>query len=133
LSFICSVGFLAYYILAFVTIGYTTRNHDPDVSNKYEKIKAMFDSLRSSSKSAQVFTGVFLLRRFLYALILVFVGNACFQVVGLVFVSLAYVMYLIHSRPFENPRINKLEIFNEYMVLATCYHLLFFTNASSDV
>jgi hypothetical protein len=127
------MGFLAYYLLVFVTIGYTTRNHDPEVGEKYQKINALFDTLRPSSKSAQVFTGVFLLRRFLYALILVFVGNAYFQVVCLVFVSLGYIMYLIHSRPFEDPKINSLEIFNEYMVLATCYHLLFFTEASKDV
>lgn len=133
MSFLGSIAFLLYYLWILATIGYTTRRHDPEIGTKYQKINALFETLRPTSKSAQVFTGVFLLRRFLYALILVFVGNDYFQVVALVFVSIGYILYLIHARPFEDPKVNTLEIFNEYMVLASCYHLLFFTEASKDV
>jgi hypothetical protein len=74
-----------------------------------------------------------LLRRFLDSLVLVFVNQGYFQVAALTFVSLGYIIYLIKTKPFEDPKINTLEIFNEYMIMACCYHLLYFTEASKDV
>lgn len=37
-------------------------------------------------------------------------------------------MYLIGVKPFENPKINYIEIFNESVVLIVSYHLFLFTD-----
>ena len=42
--------------------------------------------------------------------------------------SLFFLMYLLRYRPFEEPKNNRLEIFNEAMVLIAGYHFIFFTD-----
>ena len=59
-------------------------------------------------------------------------NNSFFQIYALIFVSLGQIMYLIHVKPFEEPKFNYLEIFNEIVILVCCYHLLFFIDANID-
>jgi hypothetical protein len=45
----------------------------------------------------------------------------------LIGISLAYSVYLIKVRPFDLMMINRLELFNEFIVLGSLYHMLVFT------
>ena len=45
----------------------------------------------------------------------------------LIGISLAYSVYLIKVRPFDLMIINRLELFNEFIVLGSLYHMLVFT------
>lgn len=38
------------------------------------------------------------------------------------------IIYIILVKPFEKPKLNYLEIFNELCILAAAYHLVAFTN-----
>ena len=38
------------------------------------------------------------------------------------------IIYIIHAKPYENPLLTKLEIFNELSILMVSYHLFIFTN-----
>jgi len=39
-------------------------------------------------------------------------------------------MYLVAARPYEEPKVNRLEIFNECIVMLCNYHLFFFVDPS---
>ena len=41
-------------------------------------------------------------------------------------------MYLLRVRPFEDPFLNRLEIFNECCVLASTYHLYLYSDFLND-
>ena len=41
-------------------------------------------------------------------------------------------MYVVHYKPFSDPKLNRLELFNELSILAATYHLLMCTNWVSD-
>ena len=45
----------------------------------------------------------------------------------MVLISLFYISYIIINKPFEERFTNRLEIFNETIILACYYHLLMFT------
>ena len=76
---------------------------------------------------------VFLIRRIIFGAILVFVSNSFFQIYSLFFVCLGQIGYLIIVRPFDDSTINRLEIFNEVIILVCCYHLLFYTDANISI
>lgn len=44
------------------------------------------------------------------------------------YLSVFMIAYMSHSRPFDEPKMNKQEIFNETCVLASSYLLLYFTD-----
>jgi hypothetical protein len=67
-------------------------------------------------------------RRLFYAIILLFINNAFFQVVGLSVLSLVQIIYLIETKPYEDSKVNMLETFNEVIVMICNYHLLVFVD-----
>jgi hypothetical protein len=87
------------------------------------------------TKRAQAFIILFLVRRLFFAIILLFINNAYFQVVGLSVLSLVQIIYLIAAKPYEDSKVNKLETFNEGIVMICNYHLLVFVdrNVSTQV
>ena len=50
----------------------------------------------------------------------------------MIFVSLGFTAYIAGVRPYEDQLSNKLELFNEYVILACLYHMLLFTEALTD-
>jgi hypothetical protein len=48
-------------------------------------------------------------------------------------ISLGQIMYLMVIKPFINPRENKLETFNEIIVMICNYHLLFFVDETVSI
>jgi hypothetical protein len=51
-------------------------------------------------------------------------------VFSLVFLSLAQLIYLGAAKPYEDPKVNRLELFNECIVMLCNYHLFFFVDPS---
>ncbi len=51
---------------------------------------------------------------------------------GLVPLQLLSVAYLIGSKPFEDPFFNRLEAFNEIVLLIITYHMIFFSDKNMD-
>ncbi len=50
----------------------------------------------------------------------------------MVFHCLLLIIYNKLAKPFENPLLNQLEIFNEWCIMAASYHLFVFTNYVDD-
>jgi hypothetical protein len=92
----------------------------------------LFALLKPEKKSAQYYPVVYLVKRFLLALILVFFTIPFFQVYAMVFISLASIAYTILTQPFTLDYLNFLELVNEVMILVCCYHLLPFMDGSID-
>jgi hypothetical protein len=42
------------------------------------------------------------------------------------------IMFIMLARPFQEPRLNQLEIFNELCIIGAAYHLIAFTEYLSD-
>lgn len=75
-----------------------------------------------------------MLRRGINALVLTLLSNYCaFQVMTLTLMSLFMIMYLISVRPFQESRINIMEIFNECTVLVCNLHLFVFASIDSSL
>jgi hypothetical protein len=53
------------------------------------------------------------------------------QIIAMILTSIAWLNYIIQNQPFEEPGLNKLEIFNEAIILTCLYHLLMFTQGLS--
>jgi glucan phosphoethanolaminetransferase (alkaline phosphatase superfamily) len=135
LSYIFSAGLLlAVFIACVYNIKVVRTEKDlSEISSNNEKVAAFFETLRTSDKAALVYQSVFVLRRFILCLILVFLkASKCAQVFAMIYCSLFYVGYLMAVRPFETPGLNKLEIFNEGIILGCQYHMLMFTDALTD-
>lgn len=76
---------------------------------------------------------LFLLRRYLFALSLVFLEGWPILQANLLFLqSLVSITYLIYTRPFENSTVNKLEIFNELTILAVTYPVFIYADPTDE-
>jgi hypothetical protein len=55
-----------------------------------------------------------------------------YQVFAIVFLTLGQLLYIIIVKPFESPKLNFLEGFNEVVILVCTYHLFFFMDGNID-
>lgn len=125
-----------FYVLSFTAAGlsifYFLRkeflNHQGllDMKDKYPQFQALFELMKPTHR-AQAFIILFLLRRALFAMVILFIKNSSQQVACLLFMSLAQLLYLITTKPYEDSKVNNLEIFNELVIMVCNYHLIIFT------
>ena len=72
----------------------------------------------------------FMIRRILLAALIVFFPRkAFFQVQILVFKCSFIMIYIGQVKPYKKSSMNKLELFNEFMILQNSYFVLLFTDA----
>ena len=74
---------------------------------------------------------VYISCRFLFITIGLYFVKSTFQILALLFLNLAMTIYYGQSRAQESRFDNRLELLNEAIVVVSCYHLLFFTDAVS--
>lgn len=75
-----------------------------------------------------------MIRRALFAIVLVMWGDyAAFQIMAVIMLSLVILMYQILVKPFEERKLNRLEVFNELTVLVCSWHLLIFSDLVNDI
>jgi hypothetical protein len=97
------------------------REENPTVASLYELLK-------TSSTMCLLYQSIFLLRRTVMAMILIFMKDSKVgQVISMIVTSLVWLQYIVKYQPFEEPTLNKLEIFNEIIIVTCLYHLLMFT------
>jgi hypothetical protein len=74
-----------------------------------------------------------MLRRLLFSVVVfAFKDYPYAQIQILVFHCILLILYNKLARPFENPLLNKLEIFNELCIMGAAYHLFVFTQYVDD-
>jgi hypothetical protein len=127
LSCIITFPFLAWFIL-------WTR---PSAVLKKEQSQIRFGSiyfeLRVESKLALLYNVLYMLRRLLFAMLIIFFEDNTFaQIQLMAFHSILLIIYNILVKPFELPLLNSLEIFNECCILAASNHLFLFTTFLDD-
>jgi hypothetical protein len=127
---VIAASYLFFYVAVCFGVGIALhirfkRRAELDMGNAYPQYETLFEFLKPT-KSAQVYIILFILRRALFAGVLLFISTNFFQVFALNFISLAQIMYLMLLKPFEDPHVNKIEVFNEIVVMICNYHLLFF-------
>ena len=94
---------------------------------------AIFEGLKTNQKSSLAYPMIFLIRRF----ILIFVAKVTqthffVQLSSTVIVSFIQVSYLVAFQPFEEPLMQKLEIFNEVTTILVIDFLSYFSYANQD-
>ena len=90
---------------------------------------ALYEGLRYRRKWALLYQAVFIARRFVFACIIVILKEyPSLQIMVFFYQCLLVYIYNIHSKPFEEPELNRIELFNEICILVTAYHLLAFTD-----
>ncbi len=74
-----------------------------------------------------------MLRRALYAAVLVMWANyPIFQIMALTMMSIVMLIYIMLVKPYDDRRLNRMEVFNELTVLMCAWHLLLFTDMITD-
>ena len=74
-----------------------------------------------------------MLRRLLFSVLaILFPSHPFFQIQMMVAHSIMIIIYIASVKPFENPLLNRLEIFNEVCIISATYHLFFFPEYTDD-
>lgn len=99
-----------------------------DISNDTfdQHFGSLFEGLKPDrfSRLANFFM---LLRRLIFSLTVVFLDTFPYLQVAIYnFSSLSYLSFLVHARPYSSLLMNRLEIFNETLILLTSYCLYFY-------
>ena len=66
-------------------------------------------------------------------MMLVFIENFTFALFGVMFTSLLQLGYLLHVKPFEIPRVQKIEVFNVCMLLLYTQVFTIYSDYTSDI
>ena len=118
--------------LPFMAIFYIRRFRQWGDETFEARYGAVFEGLRTDRKSSLGYPLLFVLRRILLALVaIVFLEYLFVQIIFLVVFQIAQLAYLLHVVPFEEPVLQRVEIFNEVMILFLSYALICFTGANA--
>jgi len=98
-----------------------------------EKYGSAYSELRTNSKAAVCYNVFYMIRRLWITLVvLVIYKNPTLQVQLILAHNIIMIIYLTYVRPFQEPLLNNLEIFNEFSILIASYHLHCFTDFVPD-
>eukprot|EP00347_Sterkiella_histriomuscorum_P014104 403362154 len=122
--------FLPLFVLYIVQYKYNHLNNS-EFKKKYD---ALFDKVRLNSRMSVLNTFYQMIRRLIFALSVVFLGDyQVFQIQILTLQSVIIIMFIVWVKPFDNVKLNNMEMFNELCILLCCYHMITFTNYLNDV
>jgi hypothetical protein len=104
-------------ILFFIIIFYT-KNFDNWEDEKFEeKYGAVLEEVKKTKMSSLVFVVFFLLRRMIYVYSVYRTDQAPRLIIVNTIVSQVVLCYLIHFKPLQDPKMMRLELFNELTLL----------------
>ena len=104
---------------------------EPETQEKYG---FLYEGLATRTKSQALYHFVYILRRTIFVFILVFVnGYVGIQLMAQMFLSLFYVIYFAHVRPFIEKQYNDWEIYNECSLMMTNYALLWISDPDDEM
>lgn len=113
----------------FLTVFYIKTFHRWNDEDYDERYGAIFDGLRKDTKLALLYPIIFILRRILFSIVAIYsLDELIIQVACLFVFSTISVLYLIIVKPFEEPLMQQLEIFNEVCTLALVYVMICFSD-----
>ena len=99
----------------------------------------LWEDLKLNSDNLALFQFFFVLRRFLFAALVVFPrayteiqSIYLFQYFGVVYLSLLMCSYLVGHKPFIKPELNKIETFNEFCFLQIAILMITLAYSNQD-
>ena len=96
-----------------------------------EKYGAVFEGLRKDSRASLLYPIFFILRRFILVIVATVTQKNIFvQVLSMQVLSFLQISYLVRYRPFEEPLLQKLEIFNEVTTILLVDLLTIFSDGN---
>ena len=99
-----------------------------------ERYGALLDGLFKDKRASIAFYVIFTLRRFIFTILAIFAAEYLFvQIFSLLLTSYIQIVYLLVWRPFEDPFMNKMEIFNETSTILLSYFLFLFSPANVNM
>ena len=122
-------------LLPFIALGviYTFRSelrsdHVEDVCG------SLYEEVNTRSAISLMYPIWFLVRRLVFVIIAVLLADypGTIHLIYLVLQQLLHVLFLMLVKPFENPFMNKMEIFNELCILGIVYHFFLFFDFVPD-
>ena len=106
------------------------RAHQGADTSRYSLI---VNGVRLDTYARALYTPLGFVRRAYIVANVIFLGSFPVLQIGLFLAQqLAFSLYLYHTRPFEEPKLNRLEMFNEGMLLLCASSLLVFTDYIED-
>jgi hypothetical protein len=98
-----------------------------------DRFGSTYFELKTDNKNALLYNVFYTLRRLLIAVLVIFAGDIwVMQILLMLFHSQLLLIYLIKVQPYVLPELNYLEIFNETSICIASYHLLFFTDFTTE-
>ena len=92
-----------------------------------------YDGLKKTTKLGMMYNYVFIVYRFSFVCIAFYwYDHVALQLAVFTLTSQFYCMYLWHTKPFVDYKVNIQEIFNEVTVMCVIYHCLCFTDFVLD-
>ncbi|CDW86251.1 UNKNOWN [Stylonychia lemnae] len=117
-------------ITIFIYQKHESIQNDDEFENKWGSI---YESLRKEQISTLFWNVIFLFKRLIFAIIAVFMREyPALQILILIMMNLGSMLYIFHTKPFDDAKTNNLEVFNEACVLGISYQILFFTDYLRD-
>ena len=126
---------LPVFIAIFYLVNFDFMNsEDEDVVEEFDsKYGAPMEGLKRNQRWSIAYPVTFITRRILYVLIILFLfKNVILQLIFQLVLSLLAFAYLVHFKPFEDPLIQKLEVFNEIICVVLIETLFCFTDIITD-
>ena len=119
------IGVLAFYARRYQNWG------DKDFDSKYG---AIFVGLRKDKRTSLLYPFVFSLRRILLTIVIVVASSYLYlQLLSQLVVMTFQIWYLVTFKPFEEPLLQKLEIYNELTMIILVYCVMTFSPLNSDI
>ena len=116
-------------MLLTLPVGYGVLLRSKRAAIPQEATKAKFGSLFLGISFLNIwqawYSVLFLMRRLIFAAILIFLDERPYIVVlSVVALNLSFIIYLAEIKPHNQPAIHKLELLNECFLQAISYHLM---------
>ena len=117
------IAFLSFFVMAVFYVQNFDKWDDEEFEGNYG---AVYEDLKRDSKWNIIFPIIFIARRALFIIVIVFVPINSFVIFIMMVLSIFSLMYLIRVKPFEELKMQKFEVFNEVVLLAQTYVILSF-------
>lgn len=135
LNSVLSIIFFAFIPIAPVFVFFFLRKSKKKLKDKRFKMRflSMYTALNIKKKYFMVVTPLFLVRRLIYALTIVFMNDyPVLQIAINLNFSLCYLIFLIKHMPMNKKYLNYLEIMNECTLMIVFYECMAFTEFVSE-
>ena len=109
---------------------------DPAIEAYDRKYEALYEDFKTSDPFYVQYYFVFILRRVTYALLAYFMWQPEYTIIQLHLnqtISFMFLIYLVTYKPFLDPFLDKVEVFNEISYMVITYHQLGFTDITTEV